>query len=256
MILITQIRNATQIIDYGGTRFLIDPIFAPKGAYPPFPCLLRPDVRNPMHDLPIPMRDLMNVDAVIVTHLHAGHFDEEAKRALPKDMVVYVQNEADCSELTTAGFRNVHVLGEGSMFGEVQLIRTSGRHAYDDETADALGEVCRVMLRHAPDKTVYYTGDTVWCTEVEEATSAYKPLIIGANAGANSAMDKQLILGREELLRIHEAAPDAQIVATHMEAVNHWTLSRAELRAFAEEHGFSGILSIPEDGETIRFSDR
>lgn len=34
---ITQIRNATQLITYAGKRFLIDPMLAPKGAYPGFP---------------------------------------------------------------------------------------------------------------------------------------------------------------------------------------------------------------------------
>ncbi|STV29932.1 metallo-beta-lactamase domain protein [Klebsiella pneumoniae] len=33
---ITHIRNATQIIDYAGKRFLIDPMLADKGAWPGF----------------------------------------------------------------------------------------------------------------------------------------------------------------------------------------------------------------------------
>ena len=34
---ITHIRNATQLISYAGKRLLIDPMLAPKGAYPGFP---------------------------------------------------------------------------------------------------------------------------------------------------------------------------------------------------------------------------
>lgn len=33
---ITQVRNATLLIHYAGTRFLIDPMLAPKGSYPGF----------------------------------------------------------------------------------------------------------------------------------------------------------------------------------------------------------------------------
>ena len=33
---ITHIRNATQIIDYAGKKFLIDPMLADKGAWPGF----------------------------------------------------------------------------------------------------------------------------------------------------------------------------------------------------------------------------
>jgi len=32
-----QIRNATIIITYANKRFLIDPLLAAKGTYPPFP---------------------------------------------------------------------------------------------------------------------------------------------------------------------------------------------------------------------------
>ncbi len=34
---ITQIRNATLLITYAGKRLLIDPMLAPKDAYPGFP---------------------------------------------------------------------------------------------------------------------------------------------------------------------------------------------------------------------------
>ncbi|MCY9191071.1 MBL fold metallo-hydrolase, partial [Bacillus mojavensis] len=34
---IQQIRNATLVVEYAGEKFLIDPMLAEKGAYPPFP---------------------------------------------------------------------------------------------------------------------------------------------------------------------------------------------------------------------------
>lgn len=66
-------------------------------------------------------------------------------------------------------------------------------------------------------------------------------------------MDKQLIMGEEEVLKVHNAATNAQIIATHMEGVNHWVLSRAELRDFSEKHNFEQQLFIPNDGETLKF---
>lgn len=38
--------------------------------------------------------------------------------------------------------------------------------------------------------------------------------------GANSAMEKQLIMGKEDVLLVHQKAPSAQLIATHMEAEN------------------------------------
>lgn len=49
--------------------------------------------------LPVPVTQLLNVDAVILTHLHLDHFDETAKELLDKDIKLFVQNEADKAEV-------------------------------------------------------------------------------------------------------------------------------------------------------------
>ena len=97
-------------------KFLIDPIFAEKGTYPPFPSLLRENEKNPLHNLPIPISEMINVDAVIITHLHIDHFDEEAKKQLPKNITIYVQNQKDQEVLLSASFKNVQILGNNTMF--------------------------------------------------------------------------------------------------------------------------------------------
>jgi hypothetical protein len=38
-----------------------------------------------------------------------------------------------------------------------------------------------------------------------------------------------------------------------MEAVNHWALSREELKNFSKEKGFSSHILVPEDGESYTF---
>lgn len=40
------------------------------------------------------------------------------------------------------------------------------------------------------------------------------------------------------------------MIAIHMESVNHWTLSREELKTFINEKGISSNISVPEDGES------
>ena len=73
-----QIRSATAIVTYGGVRFLIDPWLAPKDACPPIPGSPHPELRCPIHELPMPLEKIIEFDAVIATHLHFDHFDETA----------------------------------------------------------------------------------------------------------------------------------------------------------------------------------
>ena len=49
------------------------------------------------------------------------------------------------------------------------------------------------------------------------------------------------------------AAPDATIVAVHMDAVNHMTLSREELAEFVQHEGIDEQVLIPADGESLSF---
>lgn len=96
---ITQIRNATQLITYAGKRFLIDPMLAPKGAYPGFPGTAHAEIRNPMVELPVDVNTLLEADAVIVTHTHDDHWDRAAVELIGKDKPVFVQNDSDAALL-------------------------------------------------------------------------------------------------------------------------------------------------------------
>lgn len=105
---IQQIRNATLVVKYAGKTFLIDPMLAEKGAYPPFPNAPRQDQNNPLVELPTSVDNIIkDIDAVIVTHLHYDHWDEAAKEVLPKDIKLFSQNEEDAKEIRNAGFKNV-----------------------------------------------------------------------------------------------------------------------------------------------------
>nr|ELJ1592211.1 MBL fold metallo-hydrolase [Escherichia coli] len=47
--------------------------------------------------------------------------------------------------------------------------------------------------------------------------------------------------------------PEAQIVATHMEAVNHCLLTRDALKEYARDNQIIEFVNVPEDGETLTF---
>lgn len=250
---LTQIRNATVRLQYGGVRFLIDPMLSPKGTIPPFHSRLRPDAWNPLNELPLPLADVIDVDAVIVTHLHPDHFDDAAAKQLPKSLPIFAQNTKDAEFLAYCGFLEVRVMDGTTVFRGVSLTKTPGQHGdwVDEEQVKRLGDVCGVVFRAEGEPCLYATGDTVWFGGVARTLSEQKPDVVLANAGGNTAYQHRLIMDAEDLLRVHKALPDAAIVATHMEAVNHWALSREELRQFAVANGFDPQLRTPKNGEII-----
>ena len=249
-----QIRNATLVVEYAGKKFLIDPMLAEKGTYPPFPNSLRQDQFNPLVSLPTSIENIIHdIDAVIVTHLHLDHFDDVAKEVLPKDIKMFVQNEEDATEVEKAGFKNVEVLQGETVYEGIQLIKTKGEHGRG-EILKLAGVVCGVVFKHSNEKTLYIAGDTVWYDAVQEVIATNKPEIIVVNGGDNQFIEGgSLVMGKEDIYEANKAAPNAQIIVSHMEAVNHWTLSKKELKSFIDEKGISSNVLVPEDGESYTF---
>lgn len=245
------------IVTYAGKRFLIDPWLAAKETMPAVTFTPNGDRLNPLVDLPIPLAEIVDVDAVVVTHLHFDHFDDTAKNAIPKNIPMFIQNEEEAETLRSYDFTNVAVLREdGVRYQDVTLTKTGGIHGLGPIVAERYrsknisGNVCGVVFTHPTEKTLYIAGDTVWCDEVKTAIAQYHPDVITLNAGHAQFLDGiPIIMGKDDVREVCLAAPNAIVVATHMEAVNHAILSRNELREFTREQGFAAQVLIPEDGE-------
>lgn len=256
-----QIRNATVKITYGDTTFLIDPMLSKKGTYPGFEDTYRSNLRNPLVDLPMSVEDVLaGVDAVIVTHTHLDHWDDATQEALPKGIPLFAQNQADATLIRTQGFTNVRVLSDTAEFGGVKLNKTGGQHGTDEmfavpEVATFLGDAMGVVFEAPGHKTLYLVGDTIWRNEVDQALTQYAPEVIVINAGyaTMSDYDGSIIMGKEDVVRAAKAMPDATIVATHMDAINHMAQTRVELREFAQQNGVADRVEVPEDGESVKF---
>ncbi|MCR5890526.1 hypothetical protein LRS06_23110 [Hymenobacter sp. J193] len=82
----------------------------------------------------------------------------------------------------------------------------------------------------------------------------YQPEVVVLNAGDNQITGLgSIVMNQEDVYAVHQALPRATLVSTHMEATNHATLSRQQLRAFAAEKGMTNQVLVPADGEAYFF---
>jgi L-ascorbate metabolism protein UlaG (beta-lactamase superfamily) len=256
-----QVRNATVKITYGGTTFLIDPMLAEKGAYPGFENTYRSELRNPLVDLTeSPAKVIAGVDAVIVTHTHLDHWDDAAQKALPKNIPLFTQHEEDAQLIRFQGFKNVRVLTDEAEFGGVRITKAGGQHGTDEmyaspPLAELLGEAMGVVFQAPGYKTLYLAGDTVWRKEVDQTIEKYHPEVIVLNAGKAkvNGFKGAIIMGEEDVLHASQAAKNAKIVAVHMDAINHMSLTREELRTYVKQQHIESRVDIPEDGASLEF---
>jgi L-ascorbate metabolism protein UlaG (beta-lactamase superfamily) len=254
---ITQIRNATILIEYGGSRFLMDPVLAEKDSYPGFPGTHNDHLKWPRVDLSIPITKIIDVDAVIVTHTHKDHWDETAIKIIRKDIPIFAQHEEDAQHIRNTGFIDVRILSENSKFDDVSLIKTSGQHGSDKAITmlgKRLGKVSGVLFKSVGEKSLYLAGDTVWNQYVKDTLENHSPEVIILNCGDAQILGiGSIIMNKEDVYQVFKASPQATLIASHMDAVNHVELTRAELREYSAKTGMTDHLLIPEDGEILSF---
>lgn len=252
-----QIRNATAIIHYAGKKILIDPMLSAKGSFPGFPLTMNRNLRNPLVDLPLPVSEVIDVDAIIVTHTHEDHWDAAARALIPRDMLIFVQNTEDKNELARDGFINLQVLDNEIEYAGIRLIPTHCQHGSDEAfrnpaAAELLGEAMGVILQSDGEKTTYIVGDTIWINDVEQVMHKYQPDIVILNTGYAQVENLgPIIMGKEDVLRTHNILPKAHIISTHMESVNHFGQTRKEIHEYVDLNKITDQVSIPEDGEVV-----
>jgi L-ascorbate metabolism protein UlaG (beta-lactamase superfamily) len=244
------IRNATMKITYAGRTILTDPMLSAPGAFRSFAGI----APNPTVELPVAVEQILQgVEATIISHLHPDHFDEAAGQILPKDMPVFCQPE-DSGNLQEKGFKNVTAVETSCPWEGITITRTGGKHG-SGKILERLGNISGFILRAEGEPTVYWVGDSIWCDEVAEAIATHKPnVIVTHSGGATLPGFDPIIMDGEQTLTALSAAPNAVIVAIHMEALDHCTVSRTLLRQGADSAGIAPArLMIPGDGETLTF---
>ena len=102
------LRSATLKLEIRGRIVLIDPFFAPKGSRPSF----TGRAPNPLVELPASPEEILDgVELVVVSHLHADHFDPVAQSLVPKHLPLICQ-PGDEDKIRSYGFSDVMPLAK------------------------------------------------------------------------------------------------------------------------------------------------
>jgi L-ascorbate metabolism protein UlaG (beta-lactamase superfamily) len=233
------IRHATLLVREAGHCLLVDPMLDPAGARPPVENSPNPQ-RNPLVELPEPPEiAVQGVTGVILTHLHTDHLDETAIRLLPEDVPVLCA-PGDAETLRGHGFTDVRPVDDRTELHGLPVTRTAGVHG-------ELGPTSGFVIG-----SLYVAGDSVWCDEVRAALDKHRPQAVVVNAGGARYVDGDpLVMTADDVVKVARHAPDAQVVAVHLEGINHCVETRADVHQRLYEEGLIGQVTVPEDGAEV-----
>ncbi len=276
-----QIRSATIKITYDGRTYLIDPWLQPRFMMGSFGlvkvlCAIHrkldiPEAREvrdhmatmnvdsmkkrwrmmPLKGLPMSVKEVLDgVDTYLVTHVHGDHIglklNFKAGDKLKKKTPMVVQSREDKAYMEYSGFKDVRVLEDKMTFGTTEIIRTDCIHGSKIPCGDAVGYI----FRNPNEKTLYVCGDTIWYDGVKKVIDTYHPdVIITNNCAADFVEYGRLIMDEKDLAEVVKAAPNAFIIASHMDNVTHATITRKSLKKMLKKMGILDRVHIPEDGE-------
>lgn len=260
---ITQLRNASIVIEFEhqgrAEVILVDPMLAAKGALPSLKYLGGSRRRNPLVELPPNSPELLSrVTRGLITHCQRGHFDHldrAGKRFLRERKTPVTCMPDDRAYLAERGLAVEPLLGN-------QRQAFLGGHITPIACVHARGWIGRFMahghgyfieLPHEP--SLYIAGDTLLTDEVARCLRELQPAVTVLPAGgARFDVGSEILMNEHDIYRACQLTQGV-VIANHLEALDHCPTARSTLRAAAEQLGLSQRLLVPNDGQTLCFSN-
>ena len=247
------VRNATLLIEYDGKKILVDPMLSPKGAIESWAGIQT----NPTVDLTLPINEIVkDVDLVLVTHVHADHFDEAASKILNKSIEL-INQPADKAFFEKEGFSNATSLDNNVLWNDISITRIEAQHG-TGEVLKMMGRTSGFVLKAKNQPTVYIVGDAIWTEDIKKTIKKFNPDYIVVNSGGaliQGYENTPIIMDEAQTMALISESGKAKVIAVHMDALDHCRTTRISLSQKAIESNIGADkLIIPQDGEVIRLS--
>ena len=244
------IRNATVKLQYGGKTLLFDPYLGQQGSGPSY----AGKEKSPVVPLPLAAEEVVEgIDGVLLSHAHSDHFDAAVQKILSGTLPIICQTE-DQQALGNKDFYNLFPVTDEIEWQGIHITRVAGQHGSGEVLGD-MGVSSGYLLKAPGEPSLYWAGDTILTESIEGFIKEEQPqVILTHSCGAVWGEGVLILMDDHQTVEVCRLAPDSKIVAIHMEAVDHATVTREQLRETATEAGVTEEqLRIPNDGDMMAF---
>ncbi len=250
----TWLGHSTVLIEIGGVRILTDPVWGRRAS----PSALAGPKR--FQPVPVPVRRLPPLDAVVISHDHYDHLDYPTIHELKKTAVPFITSLGVGAHLEGWGVPAARIVEldwwehhrlPGS---EVEIHAAPAQHFSGRGLADRNATLWSSMVMISPHHRVFFSGDTGLTTEYEVIRDRLGPFdLVMLEIGAHHPAWGDIHLGPDNALRAHGFLGGGVLLPIHWGtfrlAMHAWDQPVETLLARARKEGTP--LLLPRIGEAL-----
>jgi L-ascorbate metabolism protein UlaG (beta-lactamase superfamily) len=212
----TWLGHSTVLIEIDGVRLLTDPVWGTRASPS---SLVGPKRFQPV---PVPLRTMPQVDAVLVSHDHYDHLDYPTIRQLAKIGVPFVTSLGVGAHLEAWGVQPARIV-ELDWWESHTLPRTDvtvtaapSQHFSGRGLKDRNSTLWSSLVIRSPRHRVFFSGDTGLTTEYRTIRDRLGPFdLVMLEVGAFHAAWGDIHLGPENALKAHELLGGGALLPVH-----------------------------------------
>jgi L-ascorbate metabolism protein UlaG (beta-lactamase superfamily) len=253
---VTFIGNATTVLQLGSFTLLTDPAFGPAGSrvhlgYGAWTKRLRDPALHALEGV--------ELDAVLLSHLHGDHFDRSAQARLPAGLPIITTPQAR-RRLLRRRFETVHGLPtwerhEWSRGRELlRVTAVPGRHGpglVDKLLPDVMGSILELEADGHRLLTLYITGDTLYDANLAQIPRRFGEIdAMLIHLGGTRLLGMLLTMDARQGADLTQLIRPDRTIPIHTDDYRVFTSPPEHFLTRAREQGLTGVQPI-ERGHTI-----
>lgn len=249
---VTWLGHSTVLVEVEGRRFLTDPVWSRNAS----PGRLFGVAR--FFDPPLPLHELPDLDAVVLSHDHYDHLDMGTVRRLADRVPRWVAPLGVGAHLERWGVAPGRITEldwwDEAEVGGVRLVCTPARHFSGRSLTDRNRTLWSGWAFLGRERRAYFTGDGGMQAAFAEVGRRLGPFNVTlAEVGAYDAHWADIHMGPEQAVRAVERARGGVMVPVHWAtfnlALHGWTEPAERALAAAERAGVP--IAVPRPGESV-----